>query len=546
MVNINNVGSNQNTGIKEMKKNMLLILGGFVGILILFLAIYSQWCKNNRETTISEGEGSISSENKKIFAQNDTVNLNAEYFKIYGDNASGDSFAIEFYEPEPTGDFYAHMIQLKGSLYVKTIPKIVYDIANSRHHTPIADLIPINIDSLSKKPIYLRNKFSNDEETYIVLEVVQNKLARMTYEFGIQNTGICIPVHFNGKPTMMFFIFNNMNGYLMKTRDGWEGKIGATTFTSEYFEETTIFLPRDMTAFQNLKLLERSFYYEAGDFVIEKGQVYSRRILNKPLLKTTMDTLYSVGKTHYKNLIVGEKNNKKYLFNGLLQDITPPDGFRAIGNGEIFSVLANDNKVYSINDIGTLSKMDNLEKMKEGDTDEYHNYQYEIKERNETSFYITCKGGYGTNSLLETYRTTPISKLGLAQEVTFVNNKKRIRVSTRNIYEIHNYLVAEVNGFYGLYEFDNIVNYNFEEGMEEVVVNTELTSLLPNKYTQMYAHEMTQLVFFEKKGLKGYFPLHARGRYKELSPFINNAFARFTLPDGKKGWLQHNGKEYFD
>ena len=50
---------------------------------------------------------------------------------------------------------------------------------------------------------------------------------------------------------------------------------------------------------------------------------------------------------------------------------------------------------------------------------------------------------------------------------------------------------------------------------------------------------------FQKKNLFGCYPLVKIAKYSFISQFDEN-FARFKLPNGKKGWLDINGKEFMD
>lgn len=71
--------------------------------------------------------------------------------------------------------------------------------------------------------------------------------------------------------------------------------------------------------------------------------------------------------------------------------------------------------------------------------------------------------------------------------------------------------------------------------------------LLPFVYdrvTGIVRYRDTHLLL-ERQGLKCYYPISSKPRYKELEPFERN-FARFTLPNGRKGWLGLDGKEYLD
>ena len=50
-----------------------------------------------------------------------------------------------------------------------------------------------------------------------------------------------------------------------------------------------------------------------------------------------------------------------------------------------------------------------------------------------------------------------------------------------------------------------------------------------------------------KRGLKCHYPISDNPRYKELAPLrLRENFIRFTLSDGRKGWLLKNGEEFLD
>ncbi len=53
------------------------------------------------------------------------------------------------------------------------------------------------------------------------------------------------------------------------------------------------------------------------------------------------------------------------------------------------------------------------------------------------------------------------------------------------------------------------------------------------------------LYIFKRNNLYMLFPINENFRYSFLGDFRSN-FARFELPNGQKGWLDLNGKEYFD
>lgn len=66
--------------------------------------------------------------------------------------------------------------------------------------------------------------------------------------------------------------------------------------------------------------------------------------------------------------------------------------------------------------------------------------------------------------------------------------------------------------------------------------------VLPFEYDRIEANG--SYLTLHKKGLKCYYPACAEPRYTELGPWGD--FMRFTLPDGRRGWLLQNGEEFPD
>ena len=72
-------------------------------------------------------------------------------------------------------------------------------------------------------------------------------------------------------------------------------------------------------------------------------------------------------------------------------------------------------------------------------------------------------------------------------------------------------------------------------------------SILPFKYNSIIGERQGRLhiLRLELNGLQCYYPISSTPCYVKLEKFNLN-FARFQLPNGQKGWLGLNGKEYFD
>ena len=82
------------------------------------------------------------------------------------------------------------------------------------------------------------------------------------------------------------------------------------------------------------------------------------------------------------------------------------------------------------------------------------------------------------------------------------------------------------------------IQYNAPSPVTEII-------LAPDNYI-FHTDENSYPYLFEKNGLKNYFGISRKLKYSRLGPLEKYSFARFTLPNGKQGWLSLDGKEYLD
>ncbi|MDW9381030.1 hypothetical protein [Chryseobacterium sp. JV558] len=68
--------------------------------------------------------------------------------------------------------------------------------------------------------------------------------------------------------------------------------------------------------------------------------------------------------------------------------------------------------------------------------------------------------------------------------------------------------------------------------------------ILPLEFDKI--QNFTSYLYLEKNGVSTFYPnIGTEPKYKKLEPYAG-AFARFETPNGKKGWVDRKGKEYFD
>lgn len=95
----------------------------------------------------------------------------------------------------------------------------------------------------------------------------------------------------------------------------------------------------------------------------------------------------------------------------------------------------------------------------------------------------------------------------------------------------------------GKYKLEYLADFLYEH--PEVLPEEYDKGTILNHLDFVEAH--SSYLKFVKNGLIGYYPYNKTAKYKEIEEYRGfENFIRFTLPDGRKGWLDTNGKEYLD
>lgn len=190
-----------------------------------------------------------------------------------------------------------------------------------------------------------------------------------------------------------------------------------------------------------------------------------------------------------------------------------------------------------------------------------HEYKYELTiSKSKEKFILKTRNmdvfGLETNET-ESDTLSLTNAIGIKNFYFQNNNSKDTISSNREFYHFDNYKtrITEMvdfsytvvyfqreNGTFGMSYLGNFFVNN-----EDFKNNIEST-----KFKNFEEYQNLQLIEFKypffkmkKNNLFKLFPLHDDFRYKKLEDFQGN-FARFELPNGQKGWLSKDGKEYLD
>lgn len=89
-----------------------------------------------------------------------------------------------------------------------------------------------------------------------------------------------------------------------------------------------------------------------------------------------------------------------------------------------------------------------------------------------------------------------------------------------------------------------IVNATAKEESANTTSKFQQEVLLEGDFQEIETFGYNHPLRFKKDGLYGYFPMNQTAKYKSLEQY-NQHFAAFEYPDGRKGWIDLEGKEYF-
>lgn len=138
---------------------------------------------------------------------------------------------------------------------------------------------------------------------------------------------------------------------------------------------------------------------------------------------------------------------------------------------------------------------------------------------------------------------TDYSLINGARKAVFINNKRSFQFTNFYLqldtgFELEyseeelfkplktSFIITEVKGKYGVWDFKD----------QKII--------LPFTYDKIISNQ--KYLFLQKDRLITFYPtISSEPKYKKLEAYIGN-FARFQLPNGKKGWVDKKGREYFD
>ncbi|MGK6342365.1 hypothetical protein ACMGDK_09010 [Chryseobacterium sp. DT-3] len=214
-------------------------------------------------------------------------------------------------------------------------------------------------------------------------------------------------------------------------------------------------------------------------------------------------------------------------------------------NPDILQIILKNGTLLTYTQNGLLNDYSQLALQKESDKSYKENasngfqiYTIEKNKIQEKSYHIFVEP---EDELLD------IKYLIYGQDPKFLNNKKSLEIEytlkrksklNEKIIEYGyseemlftplkiSYIISKIKNKYGIWDFKD----------QKII--------LPFEYSEIISYQ--KYLLLKKNRLVTFYPnIGSEPKYKKLEPYVGN-FARFETPEGKKGWVDIKGKEYFD
>jgi len=264
---------------------------------------------------------------------------------------------------------------------------------------------------------------------------------------------------------------------------------------------------------------------------ITESNKLKENVFDEVLISEDYDSLYIEN-----GFIIGLKNNQYDIYNYKLNKISPPK------TRGVHTHADYDCQVLIGNQIRWLKKSGELLKKREPKTfmvcGTVTTVEKELSLPNDSIKIIKRIDHFdGKEPILSSFMFKNLNY----SDIWFLNGAKTVSYDGNSginaTYDIpgeeYKLLIVKDKGKYGLVEY---------ESMDEKVMLKEIVS---PQYDSIIFKNYYHPILLKKDNLYGYHKLNEKLRYKSISAF-DKSFARFTLPSGKKGWLDIKGREYMD
>lgn len=280
-------------------------------------------------------------------------------------------------------------------------------------------------------------------------------------------------------------------------------------------------------------------YFEI-DTIKSNKKVFLKSMFFTNVLKKTYDSIYT-----NRNFIVGYDKKKIDVYNYQFQKLSLKK-IKAIYLEKYFpkAQIISKNSLVSINLLG--------QEYKKGDGPSFIDLSFQFPDqdlvfkivKDNNNYYLTGdvwklqeNSSQYSNEKIKLYNTTDIDSLEFTNNDVFNSITLYTESGYSKKYPILIYSFLK-NKKYNLNTFEYFLNENLDSEKKDI------NDRLPKNIDLIIKIDNDNYLI-KKDDLYTYYPIIKEIKYKTIGKFHGN-FARFELPNGKKGWLSKDGKEYLD
>ncbi len=474
----------------------------------------------------------IASGQKAVDIQADLIQLDENGFRLLKESNTGKYYDFDF-ELNKLNDFDHHV-----SIYSNLIDSSKL----SNREMPINSLPNFSLDDLTTESIYLYHEYDKNfisqlnyfNEGFFTLrtyrfEAIFNDGAYI-YEWVKQETYYYnfFILRVNQDKELIVLLeryerstYTDVAGVIGKTKDGYVGILDGKFYTQG----------NDIEKKQSSN---KKYSFDDPDdkiYRVTENNQLRDFVFNQRFIDKDYDTLYI-----NNGFIIGLKGNRYDIYNHRLNSIGLPNTRSVHSTAEHGCQILVGNKIKWLKKSGHVS--DEMEKITFMVCGTVSTSKQEISKVND-QFKLTKlidhfdgKEPIVSSFMFKNHNYSDIWFLNGAKTVSYDGNSG-INATYDIPGEEYKLLIVKDKDKYGLVEY---------ESMDEKVV---LNEILNAQYDSIIFKNYYHPILLKKDNLYGYYKLNEKMRYKSISAF-DKSFARFTLPSGKKGWLDINGREYMD
>jgi len=319
----------------------------------------------------------------------------------------------------------------------------------------------------------------------------------------------------------------DIEGFIANGNNGLIAKLDGQSFTTQIEDKETT---------KQLKKLTSTYNYIdrfANLYRVARNNELRDLVFNEQLIEEKYDTLYL-----QNGFVIGKKKREYHVYNLKLKIISPKNTRAVFTAGDTDCQILVNNQIKWLNKEGLVSK--SKAELTYFVCGTVRSVKREIT-RNGSLFQMTEEVDEFDGSPPKTVKYK-LPWTGKEYETYFLNGSKTLIHDGNSDVDAQYKLPSTAYNYFIVQQDNKFILLEYFFGKDGVHSQQKL---LPGTYDLIKSESYYSPILFQRGEKFGYYPINKTVRYSTLQKFTG-AFARFSLENGKKGWLDVYGNEYMD